>query len=140
MHALIREARGMILESMVGLSLVLNVSLNTQTPRAPDPTAWSQLSSPQKQAALLPLVRRATDCIVRKVSASPRYRADLGAAEINDLIVDSIAACGRAVRAMMDAHDRLYGAGSGEAFLLGPYLDVLPSAVVSQVRARMPAP
>ena len=35
-----------------------------------------------------------------------------------------------AVRAMIDAHDRMFGAGSGEAFLLGPYLDVLPSAVV----------
>lgn len=130
----------MILKSIFGLSLVLNVSLNTQTPVAPDPVGWSQLSSPHKQAALLPLVRRATDCIVRKVSASPHYRADLGPVEINDLIVESIGACGRAVRAMMDAHDRLYGAGSGEAFLLGPYLDVLPSAVVSQVKAKMPAP
>ena len=49
---------------------------------------------------------------------------------INGLIVDSIAACQRPVRAMIDAHDRMYGDGSGEAFLLGPYLDVLPSAVV----------
>jgi hypothetical protein len=40
---------------------------------------------------------------------------------------------------MMDAHDRMYGYGSGEAFLLGPYLDVLPSAVVKQVKAREPA-
>ena len=38
---------------------------------------------------------------------------------------------------MIDAHDRLYGYGSGEAFLLGPYLDVLPAAVVKQIR--MPA-
>lgn len=125
----------MILESAFGLSLVLNVSLNSQTPVAPDPVVWSQLSGPQKQAALLPLVRRATDCIVRKVSMSPRYRAGMHPADINDLIVDSIAACGRPVRAMMDAHDRLYGNGSGEAFLLGPYLDVLPSAVVRQVKA-----
>jgi hypothetical protein len=36
---------------------------------------------------------------------------------------------------MMDAHDSMYGQGSGEAFLLGPYLDVLPSAVVTQVKA-----
>ena len=126
----------MILESVFGLSLVLNVSLNTQTPFTPDPIVWSQMSSPQKQAALLPLVRRATDCIVRKVSASPRYSAEMRPDEVNDLIVDSIAACGRVVRAMMDAHDRLYGVGSGEAFLLGPYLDVLPSAVVRQVRMK----
>ena len=35
---------------------------------------------------------------------------------------------------MIDAHDRMYGTGSGEAFLLGPYLDVLPAAVIKQVR------
>jgi hypothetical protein len=40
---------------------------------------------------------------------------------------------------MIDAHDRLYGIGSGEAFLLGPYLDVLPSAVAKQVKVKTQA-
>lgn len=84
----------------------------------------------------MPAVQRATDCIVQKFVADPRYRADLRAEEVNDLIVDSIAGCGPPVRAMIDAHDRIYGAGSGEAFLLGPYLDVLPSAVVRQAKAK----
>jgi hypothetical protein len=126
----------MILESLFGLSLVLNVALDTATPSA-NPADWLQLSVRQKDAALLPLVRRATDCIVRQVSADPRYAADMRPDEFNDLIVDSISACGDSVRAMIDAHDRMYGTGSGEAFLFGPYLDVLPAAVVKQVR--MPA-
>ena len=128
----------MILESMFGLSLVLNVSLATEMPTAPDPATWLQMSVRQKDAALLPLVRRATDCVVRKVVDDPRYGAELRPGDINDLIVDSIAACARPVRAMIDAHDRMYGNGSGEAFLLGPYLDVLPSAVVKQVKVKMP--
>jgi len=128
----------MILESMFGLSLVLNVSLDPQVPAPLGPAAWMQLSAPQRQDALMPAVRRATDCIVRKVSSDPRYGPDMSPAEMNDLIVDSIAACGRVVRAMMDVHDRMYGAGSGEAFLLGPYLDVLPAAVVRQVKVKMP--
>ena len=123
---------------MFGMSLVLNVSLDTQTPSAPDPASWLRMSVQQKDATLLPLVRRATDCVVRKVTADPRYQADMRAGDINDLIVDSIGACARPVRAMIDAHDRMYGNGSGEAFLLGPYLDVLPSAVVRQVKAKMP--
>ncbi|HZL41209.1 MAG TPA: hypothetical protein VFC45_13140 [Pseudolabrys sp.] len=127
----------MILESLFGLSLVMNVSLDTATPSA-NPAAWMQMSVRQKDAALLPLVRRATECIVRKVSADPRYSAQLRPDEFNDLIVDSISVCARPVRAMIDAHDRMYGNGSGEAFLLGPYLDVLPSAVVRQVRVRTP--
>ena len=125
----------MILETLFGLSLVLNVSLDTPVPAA-DPAAWMQMSVRQKDAALLPLVQRATECILRKASADPRYKSEMRAAEINDLIVDSIAACRRPVRAMIDAHDRMYGYGSGEAFLLGPYLDVLPAAVVRQVKVR----
>jgi hypothetical protein len=124
----------MILESLFGLSLVLNVSLDTQTPMSPIPAGWLQMSVRQKDAALLPLVHRATDCVVHKVLADPRYSQTMRPGDVNDLIVDSISACKRPVRAMIDAHDRMYGVGSGEGFLLGPYLDVLPSAVVQQVR------
>ena len=50
----------MILETLFGLSLVMNVSLDTQVPAA-DPAAWMQMSVRQKDAALLPLVQRATE-------------------------------------------------------------------------------
>jgi hypothetical protein len=125
----------MILETLFGLSLVMNVSLDTAPPAA-DPAAWTQLSVRQKDAALLPLVQRATECILRKAAADPRAQHAMRADQVNDLIVDSIAACRRPVRAMIDAHDRMYGFGSGEAFLLGPYLDVLPAAVVRQVKVK----
>jgi hypothetical protein len=127
----------MILESLFGLSLVMNVSLDTAAPPA-NPAAWMQMSVRQKDAALLPLVRRATDCIVRKVTADTRYNKQMRPDEFNDLIVDSISGCAQPVRAMINAHDRMYGYGSGEAFLLGPYLDVLPSAVIRQVRIKTP--
>jgi hypothetical protein len=126
----------MIVESLLGLSLVLNVSLDSQTPLLQSPAAWAQLSVRQKETALLPLVLLATDCIVRKVSADRRYSNDARPSHINDVIVDSISACARPVRAMIDAHNRMYGQGSGEAFLLGPYLDVLPAAVVKQVKVK----
>jgi hypothetical protein len=37
--------------------------------------------------------------------------------------------CVTPVRAMIDAYDRYFGRGTGEAFFMGPYLDVLPKAV-----------
>lgn len=127
----------MIIEAIFGLSLVLNVSLDVTSPAdASGHPASLQMSVPQREAALLPLVRRATNCIVRQVTTDPRYRPDLRPDEINNLIADSFAGCARAVRAMIKAHDRMYGKGSGEAFLLGPYLDVLPSAVVQQVKTK----
>jgi hypothetical protein len=127
----------MILETLFGMSLVMKVSLDTQTP-APAPAAWMQLSVHARDEALLPLVQRATTCILQRVAADRRYRPGLRADEINDLIVDSIAACRGPVKAMIEAHDRMYGAGSGQAFLLGPYLDVLPTAVIEQVGVKMP--
>ena len=126
----------MILEATFGLSLVLKVSLDTTVPISVDPSVWTQMSVPQKDAVLLPLVQRATACIVRRVSADRRYKPDMRPSEINDLIVDSIAACRGPLRAMIRVHDHLYGNGSGEAFLLGPYLDVLPAAVIRQVKVR----
>jgi hypothetical protein len=125
----------MILEPLFGLSLVLSVSLDFQPP-PPETGAWVTMSTRRRDAQLLPLVREATECIVRSVFADPRYNTELRPGEINDLIVDSMAGCVKPVRAMIDAHDRLYGYGSGEAFLLGPYLDVLPAAVVGQVKLK----
>jgi hypothetical protein len=90
-------------------------------------TAPTPMSAQQKSAAMQPLVRSATECIANSVASDPRSasaRADLG-----DLIVDSMPGCVSAVRAMIDAYDRYYGTGSGEAFFTGPYLDILPRAV-----------
>jgi hypothetical protein len=124
----------MIIESLIGLSLVLNVSLDK--PAASERTAWLQMPVPQADAALLPLVHRATDCILRKALADPRYGAEPRPEALNALIADSIAACAGPVRVMIRAHDRIYGDGTGKAFLLGPYLDVLPAALLRQVKVK----
>jgi len=125
----------MILESLFGLSLIVNVSLDSRAPSASDPGTGTQMSVRHKDATLLPLVRRATECITRKVATDRRYNEQLRPDELNDLIVDAMAACEGFLRTMIDSHDRMYGRGSGEAFMLGPYLDVLPAAVVRQVKA-----
>ncbi len=62
------------------------------------------------------------------VVANPRYGAEPAAA-LGDLIVASMPSCVTPVRAMIDAYDRYFGQGTGEAFFMGPYLDVLPKAV-----------
>ena len=50
---------------------------------------------------------------------------------MGDLIVESIRACRTPVRAMIDGYDHYYGEGAGEAFFMGPYLDVLPTMVLA---------
>lgn len=120
----------MIPAFIVGLSLVVGVSVD-KLDRAGIPGAESSahMSAQQKIAAVRPLVRSATECVARTVSANPRFAGASAGAEINELIVDSMASCVDAMRAMIDGYDRYYGTGTGEMFFSGPYLDVLPAAV-----------
>jgi hypothetical protein len=91
--------------------------------------ALPHMSTQQKRAAIKPLEDTANACIARRVSADPRYRALAQAGDVNELIVDSVPSCVDAVRAMIDAHDRVFGEGAGEMFFMGPYLDALPGAI-----------
>ena len=118
----------MILAPLAAAALLVSIAT------APDakPSLSATLSMQQKSAAVQPLMRSATECIARMVSSDPRFgqpNADLG-----DLIVDSMASCAVQVRTMIDAYDRYFGEGEGEAFFMGPYLDLLPNAVSKWVR------
>jgi hypothetical protein len=117
----------MIVAPLLGAALVVNVATSPLTGPA---AGEANLTLQQKAAATEPLVRSATDCIVHTVMSDPRFAAEPHAA-VGDLIVESIRSCRTPVRAMIDAYDRYYGEGSGEAFFMGPYLDVLPKAVLA---------
>ncbi len=114
---------------------MVNVALDSGGLSTPSPTETLNLSTRQKEATILPLVQVATDCIARKVVSDPRYNDTIHPVEFNDLIVDSMQACAAQVRAMIEMHDRMFGSGSGDAFFLGPYLEVLPGAISKQVKA-----
>jgi hypothetical protein len=119
----------MILASLFAAGLIISVA----TGPIDAPTGGTNLSPQQRSAATQPLVRSATDCIVHAVETNPRYgakpAAELGS-ELGEIIVASMPACVAPVRAMIDAYDQYYGEGSGRAFFMGPYLDVLPQAVL----------
>ena len=118
----------MILAPLAAGALVVSVATGPNA--APDLSP--SLSTQQKSAAMQPLLHSTTECIARAVSTDPRFgqrNANLG-----DLIVASMPNCISQVRAMIEAYDRYFGDGEGEAFFMGPYLDVLPSAVTKWVR------
>jgi len=118
----------MILAPLAAAALVVSVATGPNI----DPLAQPSLTAQQKHVAVQSLVRSATECIARTVTADPRFgRSD---SDIGDLIVESMPACVAPVRAMIDAYDRYFGEGTGEAFFMGPYLDVLPKAVTKWVR------
>jgi hypothetical protein len=114
----------MLVAPLVSAALLITVAADPFHGAAGDTNGSMQ----QKAAATEPLVRSATECIVRAVTANPHYRGR-NDAKIGDLIVDSMPTCLTSVRAVIDAYDLNYGDGAGEAFFMGPYLDVLPRAV-----------
>jgi len=112
-----------ILAPLAAAALVVSAATGPMT----DP---ARLPPGQKAAAIQPLIRATTECIARSVSADPR----LPQGNLGDLIVDSMPRCVTQVRAMIDAYDHYFGDGEGEAFFMGPYLDVLPAAISKWVR------
>jgi hypothetical protein len=118
----------MLLAPLVGTALVVAVATEPFNGSGDATRDVTHLTIQEKMAATEPLVRSATTCIVHAVTADPRYGSQ--AAELGDLIVASMPSCVAPVRAMIDAYDHYYGDGTGEAFFMGPYLDVLPKAVV----------
>ena len=113
----------MILAPLFGVALVVTVATEPLTA----PLGPIQLSTQQKNTAMEPLVQSATNCIIHAVMTDPRYETS----PVGDLIVDSMPTCLRPVRAMIDNYDHYFGEGTGQAFFMGPYLDVLPKAVVA---------
>jgi hypothetical protein len=124
----------MILASLAALSLMVNVSVDpgVHTPAA---TIGHELSAQKKDTVMQPLVKSATDCVVRNVTADPRLPQSLKAGDIRELIVSSMTPCANAMRAMIEEHDRLFGSGSGEEFFMGSYLKFLPTSVNAAVKA-----
>jgi hypothetical protein len=114
-----------ILAPLLGTAgLVVTVATGPLDPSSHE----ARFSAQERMAATEPAIRSATDCIAHAVLNDPRYHAEPGL--LGDLIVASVPTCLTPVRAMIDTYDRYYGEGTGEAFFMGPYLDVLPKAVI----------
>jgi hypothetical protein len=127
----------MILAPVIAVSIAISLTTTVSVDQRPldsGVVAQPGVTAQQKSAALRRLIRSATDCVVRTVAADPRLPQSINSGDVTALIVDSMRSCVDDVRAMIDAHDRLYGEGSGEAFFMGPYLDLLPATVSKQVR------
>lgn len=116
----------MIVSALAGISLVL---LTASNPTMDLDRSALRLSPQQKTAAVQPLVRRATECVARKVVADPRAAARDRPGVLGDLIVASMPSCAELMRAMIEEFDRYFGEGTGESYFSGPYLDALPDAV-----------
>jgi hypothetical protein len=86
--------------------------------------APASLSDRQKQVAINPAIRSATNCVADVVSRDSRF----GTEKLTALITDSIQYCVAEVHGMMNTIDHYFGDGAGHAFF-EIFLDSLPEAV-----------
>jgi len=118
----------MIAAPLAALALLTTVAVSPLDQSSPSGMA---MTTPQKRAALQPVLQSATECVARTVAADLKTKP---AANLGDLIVESMSTCAGSMRAMIEAYDHYFGVGSGEAFFVGPYLELLPKAVDKMVR------
>ena len=124
----------MILGPLFAVSLVATVATG------PVGDQFGPSTAARRGDMLREVVRAATECVVSAVAADPRTKEGDPDAIIGELIVDSIPACAGKMREMIEAYDASFGPGSGEAFFMGPYLDVLPRAAAKRLKAGSHAP
>jgi hypothetical protein len=118
----------MIAAPLAALALLTTVAVSPLEQSGPSGTA---MTLPQKRAALQPVLQSATECVARTVARDLKKKPT---ADLSDLIVDSMSTCAGSMRAMIEAYDHYFGIGSGEAFFVGPYLELLPKAVDKMVQ------
>lgn len=117
----------MIAAPLAALALITAVAVSPLEQSGPSGMA---MTMPQKRAALQPVLQTATECVARTVAADMKAKPS---ADLGDLIVDSMATCANPMRTMIETYDHYFGVGSGEAFFVGPYLELLPKAVDKMV-------
>lgn len=97
---------------------------------------FNSLSFAERSPLEAATVKTATDCVAAVTLKHPKvtvlYQQNR-LKEITDWIVLKSSECENPLAAMRILHDRLYGAGTGRAFLLGDYLADLPRAVRERV-------
>jgi hypothetical protein len=122
------EIQQMIAAPLAALALITAAAVSPLEQSGPSGMA---MTMPQKRAALQPVLQTATECVARTVAADMKAKPN---AELGDLIVDSMATCASPMRTMIETYDHYFGVGSGEAFFVGPYLELLPKAVDKMVQ------
>src|SRR5215217_5869698 len=103
-------------------------------------TALVSLSLPalasggRKWRELLPTVRATTDCIAQGIAASPTTLSHARQENWLEAVKSMPEECKRLGSRLVVEHDRLYGPGTGKAFVEGAYASDLPRALKARIR------
>ena len=106
-------------------------------------TALVSLSLPalasdgRKWRELLPTVRATTDCIAQGIAASPTTLSHARQDNWLEAVKSMPEECKRLGSRLVAEHDRLFGPGTGKAFVEGAYASDLPRAIKARIGPEM---
>src|SRR3954466_3754215 len=127
----IRWVGAILLRSVVLMTALVSLALPA--------LAQGELSKTQKRKALLPAVRATTECIAQEILRSPTALSYARQNKWFETVQSMPEACKAFGSTLITEHDRLYGPGTGKAFVEGPYSSDLPRALKAPIRpARKP--
>ena len=98
---------------------------------ARDQRATAALPEKEKRKLLAPVIRAATECIAKTVQRN-HTTGEPDPARVLSAISEGVAQCRDQIAKVTAEHDRLYGSGTGQAFVNGAYLKDLPRAVLAR--------
>ena len=96
--------------------------------------ARGELSERQKRKALLPAVRATTECMAQEILRSPTALSYARQNKWAEAVQSMPEVCKAFGSTLIAEHDRLYGPGTGKAFVEGPYASDLPRALKARLR------
>jgi hypothetical protein len=96
--------------------------------------ARGELSERQKRKALLPALHATTECIAQEILRSPTALSYARQNKWSEAVQSMPEVCKAFGSTLIAEHDRLYGPGTGKAFVEGPYASDLPRALKARIR------
>jgi len=106
----------------------------------PPAFARGGMSDARKWKELLPSVRATTDCLAHGIVASPPALRHARAENWREAVKTIHADCIPLGRTLIAEHDRLFGMGTGERFVAGPYAADLPRALKVRIGSEIARP
>src|SRR5690348_14360720 len=120
--------RGLII-GVIGITLSSAALAQT----APVDLSPPPLTEAQKRKMLLPYIRAVTDCVARGIGTNQTAMYYARQDRWPDAIKNMSGSCREEAVPLIEAHDRLYGAGTGQVFFNGPYIADLPRALSARL-------
>src|SRR5829696_33159 len=122
----IRWVGAILLRSVVLMTALVSLALPA--------LARGELSERQKRKALLPALQATTECIAQEILRSPTALSYARQNKWFETVQSMPEDCKALGSNLIAEHDRLYGPGTGKAFVEGPYASDLPRALKARIR------